>query len=89
MRGASDMDDKQFETLMEKIDVLGRLLALNALSGRKTLADRVVALSTVGFRPKDIGWLLGKDPQRINEMLYKHRKSGAKSENRTEATRDG
>ncbi len=64
---------------MEKTDAIARLLALSTLSDKNTLSDKVVALSEAGFRPKDIGWLLGKDAQRINEILYQQRKRGAKS----------
>ncbi len=73
------MNDEQYAELMEKTDAIARLLALSTLSDRKTLSDKVATLSEAGFRPKDIGWLLGKDAQRINEILYQQRKRGSKS----------
>lgn len=73
------MNDKQFAELMEKVDAVAKLLALSAVSDKKTLVEKAVALSEAGFRPRDIGWLLGKDPQRINDVLYKQRKRGTKS----------
>ena len=83
------MNDKQFENLIEKVDVVAKLLALNVVSDKKTLVDKVVALSEAGFRPKDIGWLLGKDAQRINDILYKQKKRGTKFGDKMEATKDG
>lgn len=71
------MDDEQFEQLMEKVNAVVKLLALTAISERKTLVEKAVVLSEAGFRPKDIAWLLGKDSQRINDILYKQRKRGA------------
>jgi len=68
------MNDEQFADLSEKLDAVARLLAMTALSDKKTLSDRAVTLSEVGFRPKDIGWLLGKNSQRVSELLYRQRK---------------
>ncbi len=83
------MNDEQFAQMIEKIDAMARLLALSALTARNTFADKAVALSEAGFRPKDIGWLLGKDPQRINEVLYQRRKRRAGLGDKQEATQDG
>ena len=73
------MDEKQFEALMERLDLMARLVVVSVLSEKKTLSAKVLALSGVGTRPKDIAWLLGKDPQRIREVLYQQRKRGANS----------
>jgi len=68
------VNDEQFGDLSEKLDAIAKLLALTALSDRKTLSDKAMTLSHAGFRPKDIGWLLGKDSQRVRELLYRQRK---------------
>ena len=73
------MNDKQFAELMEKVEIVAKLLAFGSVSDKKTLGDRAVELSEAGLRPKDIGWLLGKNAQRINEILYQQRKKLAKS----------
>jgi DNA-binding MarR family transcriptional regulator len=70
------MDDKQFATLMEKLDTMSRLLVLNIVAGKKFI-EQVAALSSAGFMPKEIADLLGKTPHNVSVQLDKLKKRGS------------
>jgi len=51
------MDEQQFKQLLNKLDTIIRLLALNVVEG-KELKDQVSMLSSFGFQPKQIADVL-------------------------------
>lgn len=67
------MDEKQFTTIISKLDSIIRLLALNTVQGR-TLKEQVSLLSSIGFQPKQIADMLGKTPNHIRVILHEIRK---------------
>jgi len=72
------MDDKQFAALMEKLDAMSRLLALNVVVGKKFI-EQVAILSSAGFMLKEIAGMLGKTPHNVSvqlDRIKKRRKSG-------------
>jgi tRNA nucleotidyltransferase/poly(A) polymerase len=77
------MDEEQYNQLLGRIDILIKLVCRLALPGEMTLNAKATTLSSLGLRPKDIGWLLDKDPQRIREILSKQRKNSGKSKKQT------
>lgn len=63
--------------LLEKIDVLVRLSALNIIKDKK-YAEQVELLSSVGLQPKEIADLLGKTPNSVRVTLSQVRKNKRK-----------
>jgi len=63
--------------LLEKIDVLVRLSALNIIKD-KEYTEQVKLLSSVGLQPKEIADLLGKTPNSVRVTLSRLRKNKRK-----------
>ena len=70
------MDDKQFQILLAKLDSIIKLLAINTISGKKTLQDQVKLLYSFGFETKRIADILDKTPNHIHQILYTLRRKG-------------
>jgi hypothetical protein len=68
------MNDEQITTLMNRLEILARLLAANLLDG-KNLTQQAMLLSSFGLETKDIAWILGKDSKLISQTLYQAKKS--------------
>lgn len=67
------MDEQQFKQLMNKLDIIIRLLVLNVVEG-KELKDQVSILSSLEFQPKQIADMLGKTPNHVRVILHGLRK---------------
>jgi hypothetical protein len=67
------MDEKQFKQLMNKLDILIKLLVSYVVEG-KELKYQVSILSSFGFQPKQIADILGKTPNHIRVILHGLRK---------------
>jgi hypothetical protein len=67
----------EFNQILEKLDVVIKLLAMNVVQGR-TLKEQVKLLSETGLQPKQIASILGKKPGHIRVILYNVRKEQAK-----------
>ncbi len=63
--------------LLEKIDVLVRLSALNIIKD-KEYTGQVELLSSVGLQPKEIAELLGKTPNSVRVTLSRLKKNKRK-----------
>ena len=70
------MDDKQFEKLGRKLDLVLKMLAIDKLGGKKQV-EQVAMLSAFGFRPSEIALVLERDIHDITSILAKLRKHGA------------
>jgi transcriptional regulator len=67
------MDEKQFQSINKKLDVLIGLLAMN-LTKDKTLQERVELLNSLGLGQKEIAKSLGKSERNISTNLLRIRK---------------
>jgi len=54
------LDDEQFKTLLEKLDKILRLQAIDAVKGLPQEKDKIEQLDLAGFKPNEIDRLLGK-----------------------------
>lgn len=63
------MDDKQFEQLMQKLDVLTKLLAASIAQG-KSVKDQVTILYSTGLTPTEIANILGKKRTDLSSYIY-------------------
>lgn len=73
------ISDKQFEELCEKLDILIKITAIDALKER-TLTDQVEILSAIGLQPKEIAAILGTDPDTVSVLKSRVKKRKAKRE---------
>ena len=63
--------------LLEKIDLLVKLTALNIVKD-KDYKEQIELLSSIGLKPKEIADLLGKTPNNVRVRLSQIRKSKGK-----------
>lgn len=67
------MDKLQFEALTKKLDIISRLLMHNLLRDMKTQKEKIITLSSLGFRPFEIAEMLGTTMNTVNVTLSRHR----------------
>jgi hypothetical protein len=72
------LNDTQFEAINSKLDVIVKLLALEAVKG-KPLKEQVQILSALELQPKQVADMLGKTPHHISVILHEIRKEAAKT----------
>jgi DNA-directed RNA polymerase specialized sigma24 family protein len=72
------MDDKQFEELTNKLNLITKLLALNLVKDFKIQKDQIIMLSSFGFQPSEIAELLGTTANTVNVVLSRARKKERK-----------
>lgn len=77
------MDEKQFNLLLNRLDTIARLLALN-LPKELTLTQKIEILSEMGLQPKDIGPILGTTPNSVSVLLNKIKKNKNKKSQENE-----
>lgn len=73
------MDDKQFQELKDKMNVITKLLALNIVRDMKVQKDKIITLSSFGFQPSQIAELLGTTANTVSVALSKSRKKKGNS----------
>lgn len=59
--------------IIEKLDTIIRLLALNQIKG-KDVGEQILFLSKLGVANKDIAEILDKSQNTVNATLSQHRK---------------
>jgi len=72
------MNEDQFEKLIERIDVLIKLTALNVLKD-KSAKEKVEILSGLGLRPFEIARVIEKSRNYVDVILHRIRKKEEKS----------
>jgi DNA-binding CsgD family transcriptional regulator len=71
------MEAKQFDQLMQKLDVLIRIVALSSMRDL-TSTEKIALLSRAGFGPKEIAEIIGTSQNVVNVRLSEMRKRGEK-----------
>jgi len=77
------VDQKQFDELNKKLDMILRLLSLNLVKDLKSAMAKVEALSSCGFQPTEIAILLNKKPNNIYQIIHKLKTKGASTDEET------
>jgi DNA-directed RNA polymerase specialized sigma24 family protein len=77
------MDEKQFKEIINKIDLIVRLLALNIVKDLAVQKEKILALSSFGFGPSEIAKLLGTTPNTVSVALSETKKKAKKEEKQT------
>ncbi|MFX1475744.1 MAG: hypothetical protein ACFFCO_09765, partial [Promethearchaeota archaeon] len=70
------MEKDQFDRLLERLEMISRLLVAIALKEIKTKKEKIITLSSLGFRPVEIAQLLGITDKFVNARLSEARKEG-------------
>jgi hypothetical protein len=69
------MNNEQFERIMNRLDTLIKITAINAFQD-KSRADVVRILASLGFNNKDIAMILGTTPAYVANVKYEFGKKG-------------
>jgi hypothetical protein len=81
------MDEKQFEILIEKLERVLRLLALNLVKEAKG-DERVRILSSAKFGGAEIAEMLEMEPNAVNQALYRLRRKGKEGSKGSQAEQE-
>ena len=68
------MDEKQFTVVIDKLDKVLRLLAIETVKGLAREQDKIELLDTLEFKSSEIDRLLGKSPGYSSVVLSQLRK---------------
>jgi DUF2075 family protein len=73
------MDEQQFSQIMNRLDTLIKITAINAFQG-KSRQEVVVILSSLGFSNKDIAMILGTPSTYVANIRYSLKKQKTKKD---------
>jgi DNA-binding CsgD family transcriptional regulator len=68
------------DKLLERIDTLIRIQALQAVTHLGTKTDKIMFLSEAGLQPKEIASIVGGQPTTVSQLIYQHKKKMAKKD---------
>ena len=68
------MDEKQFNELMAKMNLITRLLTLNLVKDEKVQKSKIIALSNLGLNPSEIADILSTTSNTVRVALSRHKK---------------
>lgn len=68
------MEEKQFNELISKMNTIIRLLMTNSLKDMKKQSDKIVFLSSLNLGPSDIADLLGTTANTVSVTLSKNKR---------------
>jgi len=73
------VNDKQFDRIMNKLDQISKLLALDVVRNIEHKKEKIIALSKYDFKPLEICTLLGVKRAYVDNTLSVHRKERKKT----------
>lgn len=65
------------ELLLERIDTLIRIQALQAVSHFGSKTEKIMFLSEAGLQPKEIASIVGGKPATVSQCIYEQKKKGS------------
>jgi hypothetical protein len=65
-----------YEEIVERLDLIIKLLAMNIMSGEGTQKDKIIQLSKIGLQPKEIANILNTTSNSVSVTLSNARKEG-------------
>ena len=68
------MDEKQFSTIVDKLDKMLKLLAIETVKGKEKEQDKIDLLESIGFKSSEIDRLLGKSAGYSSVVIAQLRK---------------
>jgi len=72
-RGRSQMSDDKQQQIIDKLDLMIKLLAVGVIRG-KEVKEQVLTLHRMGISNKDISLILGKTQNTVNATLSQARR---------------
>lgn len=70
------MEDKPFQALNKKIDMIIKLLAQSLVKGMNTKKEKIVLLYSIGYMPVEISTFLGTTRNSVNVTITNAKKEG-------------
>ncbi|MFX0138897.1 MAG: hypothetical protein ACFFDN_34975 [Candidatus Hodarchaeota archaeon] len=64
------------EEILERLDLIIKLLAMNIMSGEGTQKDKIIQLSKIGLQPKEIANILNTTSNTVSVTLSNARREG-------------
>ena len=64
----------QKDAILERLDLLIRIQALQAVTHLNTKTDRIMFLSDAGLKPKDIASIVGGEAATVSQIIYVQKK---------------
>jgi hypothetical protein len=81
------VDERQFTAVVDRLDKILRLLAIEAVKGKEKEQDKIDLLDSLGFKAGEIDRLLGKNPGYSSVVIAQlKRKKQPKSSTSTQST---
>lgn len=65
-----------YEEVVERLDLIIKLLAMNIMSDESTQKDKIIKLSKLGLQPKEIANILNKSAHSVSGAISKAKKAG-------------
>lgn len=65
------------ESLLERVDTLIRIQALQAVAHLGTKTEKIMFLSDAGFQPKEIASIVGGKSATVSQCIYEQKKKAA------------
>lgn len=62
------------DLLLERVDTLIRIQALQAISHLATKTEKIMFLSEAGLQPKEIASIVGGEPGTVSQIIYQQKK---------------
>jgi hypothetical protein len=62
------------ELLLEKLDTLIRIQALQAVAHLDTKTEKIMFLNEAGFQPKDVASIVGGKSGTVRQVIYDQKK---------------
>ena len=70
------MDERQFSIIVDKMDKMLKLLAIETVKGKEKEQDKIDLLESIGFKSSEIDRLLGKSPGYSSVVIAQLKKKG-------------
>lgn len=80
------LEKKQFDEMLDKLERISSLLALNLVKDCKMQKDKILMLSSLGYGVTDIAKLLNTTVGTVNQVLVKSRKNKTEKDGKPEKT---
>lgn len=82
------MSDKQFNNLMQKLDILIKLTAFNLLKD-KNKTEQIMILADLGLERQDIANIVGTTPSTVSVTLSQMKQKKKKTQEKEAQTKEG
>jgi len=70
------MNEEQFKILKDKLEIIIKLLSHNLVKDLKYQKDKIIMLSSIGYKPSEIAEMLGTTANTVRVTLSEARKEG-------------